>query len=80
MGQAAVTRNGAQTAADSAALAAARQNRDEVKDVFLAALTKGDLKTLEDLLTGAGTDDEAACLAAREYAGTTTPTSSPAGG
>jgi len=40
-----------------------------VKDAFLAALTGDDLKALERLLTGAGTDDASACDAAAEYAG-----------
>jgi len=69
VGQAAVTRNSAQTAADSAALAAARQDRDEVKVSFLAALTSGDVDALGNLLTDAGPDDGSACTAARAYAG-----------
>ena len=50
VGQAAVIRNGAQTAADSAALAGARAERDSLKDDFLAALTGGDLSALGNLL------------------------------
>lgn len=69
VGQAAVTRGSAQTAADAAALAAARADRDEVKDAFLAALTGGDLDVLGHLLGDAGTDDVAACAAAAAYAG-----------
>jgi hypothetical protein len=53
VGQAAVTHNGAQTAADSAALAGAREERDSLKGAFLAALTGGDLDALGHLL-GAG--------------------------
>lgn len=63
-----MTRNGAQTAADAAALAAARQNRDEVKEAFLAALTSGNVEAITRLLGTAGTDDQAACDAARTYA------------
>lgn len=69
VGQATVTRNGAQTAADAAALAAAREARDEVKDAFLSALTGGDLDALGRLLTVAGTDDGPPCAAAGTYAG-----------
>jgi Putative Flp pilus-assembly TadE/G-like len=69
VGQATVQRNGAQTAADAAALAAARQYRDEVRTDFLHALTTGDLKALGNLLTGLGPDDGAACSAAGTYAG-----------
>jgi len=68
VGQAAVKRNSAQTAADAAALAAARENRDEVKDAFLTALTGGDLDVLGHLLGDGGTDDAAACAAADAYA------------
>ncbi|MFJ2957407.1 pilus assembly protein TadG-related protein [Streptomyces sp. NPDC087270] len=68
VGQAAVTRNGAQTAADSAALAAARQNRDDVQVAFLAALKGGDVTVLGRLLDSAGLDDQSACGAASDYA------------
>jgi hypothetical protein len=68
VGQATVTRNSAQTAADSAALAAARENRNEVKTTFLAALTGGDANALTQLLLSAGKDDAAACGAADAYA------------
>ncbi|MEE4543541.1 pilus assembly protein TadG-related protein [Streptomyces sp. V4-01] len=67
VGQAAVTRNSAQTAADAAALAAARQERDDVHDAFLAALLAGDGTAIGDLLakvTGAGDP----CGAASAYA------------
>jgi Flp pilus assembly protein TadG len=51
VGQAAVTRNGAQTAADAAALAAAREFRDGQKTAFLEDLANGDLAGLGGLLT-----------------------------
>jgi hypothetical protein len=69
VGQAAVVRNTAQTAADSAALAAARADRDAVHDAFLAALTSGDFAGLGDLLRDLGTHDGEACAAAALYAG-----------
>lgn len=69
VGQATNVRSKAQTAADSAALAAARQNRDEVKIAFLRALDTGNSDILGQLLNNAGTDDGAACQAARQYAG-----------
>jgi cysteine sulfinate desulfinase/cysteine desulfurase-like protein len=68
VGQATVVRNGTQTAADAAALAAAREYRDEVHDAFLHALLGGDLTALGTLLTGLGTDDGQACAAAQTYA------------
>lgn len=69
VGQASVARNGAQTAADAAALAAARADRDAVQDVFLAALTSGDTGKLTGLLKDLGRHDRAACGAAAAYAG-----------
>lgn len=69
VGQASVARNGAQTAADAAALAAARADRDAVADEFLAALTAGDTGKLTDLLRDIGRHDDAACNAAAAYAG-----------
>ena len=68
VGQAAVNRNSAQTAADAAALAAARETRDGVKDAFLAALKSGDTDTLTALLAGQGMDGTDGCAAAVEYA------------
>lgn len=68
VGQAAVTRNSAQTAADAAALAAARQSRDEVRADFLHALVGGDLTALGHLLADGGADDASACAAAATYA------------
>lgn len=66
--QATVVRGSAQTAADAAALAAAREYRDEVHDAFLHALLGGDLTALGTLLTDLGTDDGQACTAAQTYA------------
>jgi hypothetical protein len=71
VGQAAVTHNGAQTAADSAALAGARAERDSLKEDFLNALTGGDLDAIGHLLDGdpsGGGCDAAARTAAAEYA------------
>jgi Flp pilus assembly protein TadG len=69
VGQAAVTRNSAQTAADSAALAAARERRDEVKADFLTALTAGDPDALGRLLSTVGTADRSKpCTGASTYA------------
>lgn len=68
VGQAAVVRNTAQTAADAAALAAVRADRDALRDDFLAALTSGDLGRLADLLGDGGTHQREACAAAAEYA------------
>jgi hypothetical protein len=63
-----VTRNSAQTAADSAALAAARENRDDVQAAFLAALQGDDVAALARLLESASLDDAKACGAASDYA------------
>ncbi|MDX6353089.1 MAG: hypothetical protein QOF84_7879 [Streptomyces sp.] len=68
VGQAAVVRNGAQTAADSAALSAARQARDGIAADFLDALKAGDLNALGHLVNGEGIDDAGACAAAGVYA------------
>jgi hypothetical protein len=68
VGQASVTRSQAQTAADAAALAAARADRDALRDDFLAALDKGDLDALTGLLTDLGRHDDVACTAAASYA------------
>ncbi|MCM2421322.1 pilus assembly protein TadG-related protein [Streptomyces sp. RKAG293] len=68
VGQASAKRNSAQTAADAAALAAARETRDEIKDPFLAALTAGDLVELGQLLGGVGMDGAGACPAASALA------------
>lgn len=87
VGQAAVVRNGAQTAADAAAIAAAREQRDAVHDAFLAALLSGDADALRRLLDnvaaglGAGCPDAAATYAADNSARVTTcvPVSGPPG-
>lgn len=68
VGQAAVARNTTQTAADAAALAAARDTRDGVQDDFLAALKAGDVDKLRQLLAGQGMDGAGACAAAVQYA------------
>ena len=68
VGQAAVTRSSAQTAADAAALAAARQDRDAVRQAFLDALHHGDLTALGHLLSVLEPDDGLPCTAARTYA------------
>jgi Flp pilus assembly protein TadG len=68
VGQASVTRNSAQTAADASALAAARATRDGIKAEFLAALKDGDIDKLAALLNGEGMDGANACAAATNYA------------
>lgn len=67
VGQASVTRNTAQTAADAAALAAARDIRDQTHDGFLEALKSGDLEKLKRYLNGSDLA-EGSCFAAGEYA------------
>ncbi|GAA1884126.1 pilus assembly protein TadG-related protein [Streptantibioticus ferralitis] len=52
VGQAAATRNGAQTAADSAALAAAQDTRAQLRDALLDAFRSGRLDDLGALLGG----------------------------
>jgi hypothetical protein len=68
VGQAAVSRNTAQTAADAAALAVARESRDQVHDDVLAALTSGDEAALKAVLQRSGTDLRAACGKAYAFA------------
>lgn len=68
VGQASVSRNQAQTAADAAALAAARADRDAMRDGFLAALNAGDVDALANLLKGIDWHDGPACSAAAAYA------------
>ncbi|MDX3072063.1 pilus assembly protein TadG-related protein [Streptomyces sp. MI02-7b] len=68
VGQASSVRNSAQTAADAAALAAARETRDGIRDDFLDALNAGDLDKLADLLAGNGMDGAGACGAAGTFA------------
>ncbi|WP_282107881.1 pilus assembly protein TadG-related protein [Streptomyces sp. F63] len=69
VGQAAATRNGAQTAADAAALAAAQDVRDQMYDGFLEAVEAED--AWEDWLGGNGLtdlDEAAACAEAADFA------------
>ncbi|WEV25695.1 pilus assembly protein TadG-related protein [Streptomyces sp. 71268] len=66
VGQAGVTRNGAQTAADAAALAAAQDHRDALRDELLAAIGSGD--AWQDILDGIGTGSPRACDEARWFA------------
>ncbi|MEV0370450.1 pilus assembly protein TadG-related protein [Streptomyces sp. NPDC050636] len=79
VGQAAATRNGAQTAADAAALAAGQKYRDLLSKGFLDAIgdgidgrdgSEGGAGTgWEDLLNGRGMPSEAACDNADWFAG-----------
>ncbi|MEW1655797.1 pilus assembly protein TadG-related protein [Streptomyces sp. NPDC093707] len=73
VGQAAATRNGAQTAADAAALAAGQKYRDELRKGFLAGLRDGTAATdpaaWEELLGGRGAPSDTACANADWYAG-----------
>ncbi|MGD3107906.1 pilus assembly protein TadG-related protein [Streptomyces sp. YGL11-2] len=71
VGQAAATRNGAQTAADAAALAAGQKYREELGTSFLDALrnSTGDPTAWQDLLNGRGAPSAAACRSADWYAG-----------
>jgi hypothetical protein len=68
VGQTSVARNSTQAAADAAALAAAREARDQMRGDFLAALTAGDTHALGDLLLKDGTDTIAACGQAGTFA------------
>lgn len=69
VGQAAVSRNTTQTAADAAALAAAREGRDQLHDDVLDALTSGDTKALEGVLASSPHDvNDAACGKAYAFA------------
>ncbi|GGO97549.1 pilus assembly protein TadG-related protein [Wenjunlia tyrosinilytica] len=52
VGRAEDSRNRTQTAADAAAIAAAKADRDELRPAFLDALDSGDLEALEELLKG----------------------------
>ncbi|MFD8329702.1 pilus assembly protein TadG-related protein [Streptomyces lydicus] len=73
VGQAAATRNGAQTAADAAALAAGQKYRDLLTEDLLDGLRDGsyesDRAAWEDLLNGRGAPSPAACDSARWFAG-----------
>ncbi|WP_039937806.1 pilus assembly protein TadG-related protein [Streptomyces himastatinicus] len=66
VGQAGATRNGGQTAADAAALAAAQDYRDQLGTALLKAVTDG--SALEDLLNGRGIDVGDACAQAQWFA------------
>lgn len=68
VGQAAVARNQTQTAADAAALAAARDGRDQLHDLLLAALTSGDLDAIKAVLARSALDVGGACAKAYPYA------------
>ncbi|MFJ4909145.1 pilus assembly protein TadG-related protein [Streptomyces sp. NPDC093249] len=65
-GQAAVTRGGAQTAADAAALAAAQDARGQLRDRWLGVLADPD--QWERYLRGDGYDEHSACLSAASFA------------
>lgn len=67
VGQAGATRNGAQTAADAAALAAAQDHRDALRKELLAAIVAGE--GWQDILDGDGLGSARACDEARWYAG-----------
>ncbi|MCB5912340.1 pilus assembly protein TadG-related protein [Streptomyces pinistramenti] len=67
VGQAAATRNSAQTAADAAALAAGQQYRDQLSAGFIDALRHG--AAWQDLIEGRGVDSGAACDHAAWFAG-----------
>ncbi|MEU6731860.1 pilus assembly protein TadG-related protein [Streptomyces physcomitrii] len=76
--QAAVARNGAQSAADAAALAAAQDSRDELLDGLADAIEQGDLEDGDwldwltgDLADGDGAEGAAEALAADNDSGVT---------
>ncbi|MFD0166152.1 pilus assembly protein TadG-related protein [Streptomyces decoyicus] len=73
VGQAAATRNGAQTAADAAALAAGQKYRDLLTKGVLDGLRDGSYETnravWKDLLNGRGAPSGAACESAGWFAG-----------
>lgn len=66
VGQAAATRNGAQTAADAAALAAAQDARDQLRDGWLAVIL--DPLAWDQFLTGQGYVATLACDRAESFA------------
>ncbi|MEV0266325.1 pilus assembly protein TadG-related protein [Streptomyces sp. NPDC050617] len=66
VGQAGAKKNGAQTAADASALAAAQDYRDQLLDGFLKEI--GDEKARADWLSGRGADRFLACDAAGAFA------------
>ncbi|QKV92819.1 hypothetical protein HUT19_14515 [Streptomyces sp. NA02950] len=67
VGQAGATRNGGQTAADAAALAAGQDYRDQLRKAFLKAITDG--SAWDDLLNGRGLGVGDACEQAGWFAG-----------
>ncbi|MFH8349223.1 pilus assembly protein TadG-related protein [Streptomyces sp. NPDC018045] len=67
VGQAAVTRNSAQTAADAAALAAGQKYRDQLSAKLLDAIRTG--APWADLLGGRGVPGDDACANAQWFAG-----------
>ncbi|SHL27703.1 pilus assembly protein TadG-related protein [Streptomyces yunnanensis] len=71
VGQAAASRNGAQTAADAAALAAGQKYREDLREGFLAGFRDGtgDPTAWEELLAGRGAPSDPACTNAGWYAG-----------
>ncbi|SEC52104.1 pilus assembly protein TadG-related protein [Streptomyces melanosporofaciens] len=66
VGQAGATRNGGQTAADAAALAAAQDYRDQLRKGFLEAIANGSV--WDDLLNGRGIGTGDACERAQWFA------------
>ncbi|MFJ8664884.1 pilus assembly protein TadG-related protein [Streptomyces sp. NPDC093600] len=66
VGQAAATRNGAQTAADAAALAAAQDARDQLRDGWLGVIL--DPTEWLDYVEGGRFDEDAACERAGAFA------------
>ncbi|MGW6565488.1 pilus assembly protein TadG-related protein [Streptomyces sp. NPDC054975] len=66
VGQAAVTRNSAQTAADAAALAAAQDARDQLRDGWLGVIL--DPAQWGEFLSGGDYDVDAACRRAASFA------------
>ncbi|GAA3636847.1 pilus assembly protein TadG-related protein [Streptomyces iranensis] len=66
VGQAGATRNGGQTAADAAALAAAQDYRDQLRKGFLEAIGNG--SAWDDLLDGRGLGGTNACDQAQWFA------------
>ncbi|WP_445516596.1 pilus assembly protein TadG-related protein [Streptomyces sp. NEAU-174] len=66
VGQAGATRNGGQTAADAAALAAAQDYRDQLRKGFLEAIANG--SAWDDLLDGRGLGGTNACDQAQWFA------------
>ncbi|MEU6959762.1 pilus assembly protein TadG-related protein [Streptomyces chrestomyceticus] len=67
VGQAAATRNSAQTAADAAALAAGQKYRDQLSTELLDAIRTGE--PWKDLLGGRGVPGAEACANAQRFAG-----------